>query len=282
MKHKEYHSAWGLLRQLTSPLPFLEVDMKRLLLVLILCAPAWAANVFTTDANCVALWRLESGALATDSIGTNDTLYNSVTADGTVYKEGSYSGTFSYSISDMTIQDSNLSSNFPLKSGDANKKISVCFWLYYTSSTNRWLFGKGDDGSSYSFTIHNITGTGIDMWIGYNGGSSYEILTGPDYGADLFSKWYHVGATFDDSTKAWHMRVWNDTVSEVNDVSGTTTNNIYVGNEGVGLGCDGTGDRAFSGRLDEVVVFNDILTSDEIDAIRNGTYPAPVSTGTSD
>ena len=34
------------------------------------------ANDFSSDSNCVALWRFESGALTADSIGTN-TLTNS-------------------------------------------------------------------------------------------------------------------------------------------------------------------------------------------------------------
>ena len=247
--------------------------MKRLLLVLILCAPAWAANDFTTDANCVSLWRLESGALTTDSIGTNTTTLHSITSDTSLKKEGGGSGIWSYTISDMTIADANLSSKFPLKSGDTNKKISVCFWVYRTGSTNRWFFGKGADGSSYSFTIHNVDGTGLNMWIGHNGGASYEIITGPSYGS-MLSNWFHVGATFDDSTKGWHFRVWDDTGGAVTDMSGTSTNNIYVGNIALGIGCDGVTGRAFGGRLDEVVVFNDILTSDEIDAIRQGLYPA--------
>ena len=53
------------------------------------------ANDFSSDANCVALWRFEDGALGTDSIGTNDIGLRGYTyqpvADTNVYKEGASS-----------------------------------------------------------------------------------------------------------------------------------------------------------------------------------------------
>ena len=35
---------------------------------------------------------------------------------------------------------------------------------------------------------------------------------------------------------------------------------------------NGTLERHLDGRMDEIIVFDDILTTDEIDAIRDGTY----------
>jgi hypothetical protein len=42
-----------------------------LLLALLLCVAAQAANDFTDDPNAVSLYRHENGAVTTDSIGTN-------------------------------------------------------------------------------------------------------------------------------------------------------------------------------------------------------------------
>jgi len=63
--------------------------MKRLLLVLILCAPAWSVNDFASDPNCKVVYRFEDGALTTDSQGsTTLTNANSVVADTVNFAEG--------------------------------------------------------------------------------------------------------------------------------------------------------------------------------------------------
>ena len=50
---------------------------------------------FSADANCVALWRFEDGALTTDSKGTNTlTNVNTVIAKTTDFKEGISCGEF--------------------------------------------------------------------------------------------------------------------------------------------------------------------------------------------
>ena len=49
----------------------------------------------------------------------------------------------------------------------------------------------------------------------------YEVIT--------VGVWYHIGATFNNTTKAWKLRVWDDTAgSVVHNASGTATNNISI------------------------------------------------------
>ena len=118
------------------------------------------ANDFSGDANCVALWRYESGALDVDSIGGNDLTASGIfpTANTTDYKEGAGSadfekGSFQY----LRRNDVNLDAGFPLKSGDANKKISVCSWFQMESTgTQMGLFTKYD-GAQNKRSLQGMT-----------------------------------------------------------------------------------------------------------------------------
>ena len=95
--------------------------------------------------------------------------------------------------------------------------------------------------------------------------------------------WYHVGATFNNSSKAFQLSIYEDGVGVIHDHSGTATDNISITSGGFAIGAtfdSGTPYRHFDGWIDEVVVFSDILTPGEIDQIRSGTYSGPVPTTT--
>ena len=249
--------------------------MKRILLVLLMAAPCWAANVFTGDPNCVALWRFESGALDTDTIGNND-LTSSNLADSASYKEGSNAVQITYTTSSAVVADANLDSGYPFKSGGTQRNISVCFWAYYTGIGNgRRLYGKyAASAGNRSFGIIFDTTQDTKIYVGYNSGNSAEILS--DTSTTLVAnQWYHVGVTFDTS-KNWRIRIWDDTGSSVGETSGTATNSVYISAIAQGIGSDGDAAAGWgSGKLDELVVFNDVLTAEQIDMIRSGTYGAP-------
>ena len=79
------------------------------------------ANNFTNDSNPKALWKLDSGALTTDSLSTNTLTNLGVAGDTTNHVEGTGCG--DWEISDipsdsMFILDINLVSGFPMKSDD--------------------------------------------------------------------------------------------------------------------------------------------------------------------
>ena len=252
--------------------------MKRLLLVLLMCAPAWSVNDFTGDANVVALWRFENGALTTDSKGANTLTNSGVGGDTTNYKEGLASALFN-AVSDVLYRaDADLDAGFPFKSGDTTKKITVCGWFRPTSliAFNRWLVSKyrwSDNERSFGIFVDDASNA-ISLSIGYNSGASYEEL---NHASTLIvNTWYHFGITFDDSDKSYRIRIWDDTAGAILgvDKTGTATNNMYAGAAPFAIG-KGESDNALSAQVDEIVVFNDILTAAEIDQIRGGTYGAP-------
>lgn len=245
------------------------------------------ANDFSGDSNCVALYRFENGALTTDSKGTN-TLQdvNTVTANTAAYKEGSASADFDDANGEgFYVTDANLSAGFPLKSGDTNKKISLAFWILvdsYDGSHGQAIVSKYDSGNnkrSLLLFFDNANSQKLTFVLGYNSGASGETVFA--YGTALtVDRWYHIGFTYDDSSKAYRLRIWDDTAGDFlgADATGNATNNINAEDALFGIACrDNYGSPSylyFDGQLDELAVFNDILTTDEIDDIRAGTYGA--------
>ena len=194
------------------------------------------------------------------------------------FKEGAASADFEGSSSQyMSITDANLDAVFPLKSGDSNKKISVC-GRFQRESTSTWqgLFSKFDTNGLRSFSIGIEANNGnFVVMIGHTNGTATEFLYRA--GALVIGRFYHYGVTFQDSDKSWKVVVWDDTAqSKIINASGTATNNISVGTALVGIGArifnSGTPVQFMDGEIDEVPVFKDILTTGEIDQIRAGIY----------
>lgn len=239
-----------------------------------------SGNDFSGDPNCVALWRFEDGALTADSIGTNIlTNNNGVVSNQVDYKEGAASADFELDSSQcFYIADGDLDANFPLKNGDSNKKISICFWFQRESSvaSSEILISKWDSTlNTRSLLLQINSSNEFRFYLGYNGGASAELVlnTGTVLATGRF---FHFGFTFQDSDKAWKIVIWDDTAeSKIVDASGTAGQNINVEDSPFVIGGyfdNGSIFGSYDGEKDEVVVFKDILTTGEIDEIRQGVY----------
>jgi len=227
-------------------------------------------NDFSSDSSCKAVWNFDSGALITDSKGTNTLTNSNVVEDTSDYKQGGCSASFPTGSQLFTIADADLDSGFPLKSGDTNKKFTMCFWFKHTDNDAFYIYSKYDTGK-FSVRVGGLTSTSnyIFFQIGYNFGNSGETV-------QLFNGninnniWYHVGLTLDDSTKAWTARLWDDSGEDLYTDSGTFVNNINVENSLLQIGRYST--FGVDGNMDEFVVFDRVLDGDAIDAIRNQIY----------
>jgi len=235
------------------------------------------ANDFSGDSNCKAVWNLDSGALTTDSKGSNTlTDNNTVGTDGADYKQGDQSADFVNANDEyLSITDANLDAGFPLKNGDSNKKISLCFWMKHDDLVSYYIMGKWNAaGAKRSILVSKGWGDDLWLYIGYNGGASNESVAH----ASIFAAniWYHVGITLDDSDKSYRIRVWDDNASAIlgSDKTGNFTNNINIEDAAWTIGRREDSGYSLDGHLDEICIFNDILTTDEIDQIRAGTYGA--------
>lgn len=242
---------------------------------------------FAGNANCVALYNFESGALTTDSKGTNTlTEYHSGTATqaSSTHKQGSYSADLENSYDNQFYRtDANLSAGFPLKSGTTNKVFSIVCWFRLESfvGTNyNYICSKNDIGAnkrSFLLAVRNNTGqvNSINALFGRSSGTTNETIV-------LFQnlsvgRWYHLAFTYDDSTKIWYCRLWDDTDKLYREKYGIASAAIEIYDApfqigGVQSSGTPTGDYSFDGLIDQFAVFNDLLTIAEIDQIRTDNY----------
>lgn len=222
------------------------------------------ANDFSADANCKALWRLESGALTVDSKGGNTLTNQGVDEDLVNFKEGACSGFFvRASIDRMTIADADLDAGFPLKSDAAHTSFSFVGWIKLTA-TGLYQYILNKYNSSLILQVDNANKVTLSLY----DGAWRAYVHGSALAADT---WYHFAVTHNDADNAYRIRIWDDTAGAILGVDKTgiaVTPNL--GNANFTLGTSAT--SAFGGNEDEVVAFNDVLSVDEIDAIRAGTY----------
>jgi hypothetical protein len=149
--------------------------------------------------------------------------------------------------------------------------------------SSRLLFSKHDpvstNGRSFALSVGHTSGTSyyLHMHIGTTGGTAEELKAHAP--VQIFAgRWYHLGATYDDSDKSYRMRLYDATTDSVTESTGNFFGNISITSTDVLIGAYLRGGiPAFSwpGLIDEVAVFNDVLTTAEIDKIRQGTYGKP-------
>ena len=268
-------------------------DMRRLaiILILIMGLPCWAANDPTGDPNCVGWYTFEDGQspdwLNDASTAGNDMTNATCSQDGTTYKEGTESLHASQYGYYVYVNDTDLSAGFPGKNSGGGNVISVVAWFrctnlqgldgvvnkYGTSGNRSFLFGVNNAGS----------GSNQYLIVSASDGASVETVqanTGCTVGNN---KWYHVGYTFDGATKKWTAVIWDDNASTEYTDSGTFTDAVLPGVT-QRLAIKAYQDGFWGGMLgntDEVGIFDDVLTNEEITQIRSGTYGAAADTGTS-
>jgi len=241
-----------------------------------------AGNNFASDPNCVALWRFEqtpSGNLdPNDNIGTNTLTNAHVMLQTADYREGSACGQWvTHQDSLMVIEDPNLSADFPTKQTDTSVQMSVCTWMKLESFGTTWrgIINKASLGNtSWMLRVQRDAYKQLELAIGNSGGTTYwSKRFAPSL---VVQRWYHVGFTYNDTDRSYRVRVWDDTTGTIHlDNTGTVPKNIVVTGSPVVIGDLFEGGHTLDGYLDELVVFNDILTPNEIDQIRQGTYGKP-------
>lgn len=230
-------------------------------------------NSFGHDSTCKALWSLEPGELARDSIGTNTLTNNGVTEDTADFKQGAGSGDFVTTEEDnLSIADANLNSGVPLKSTESNLSFTYGFWFKVTNTyIGQVLFDKsGETEGIYS----------IQCWVGGGGrvniGVSANGTTWNSYRHESVlsdNTWYHVVITRDNSDGAYRFRI-HDAAGVVGEDKTGTMVAPYLVNQSFKLGHPSS--ATLTGNLDEFVIFDRALSVAEIDKIWAGEY-GPVS-----
>ena len=265
--------------------------MKRLatILVLLICAPAWSANYFTGDPNIMALYNHEEDLYRTDSSGQgNDMLSIGVSSDTTNYMQGSASADFTAADEDeLYIVDSSLSDKFPFQNTNTQTLMSVAGWFRFeTTGTTQLLVGK----------YAALSSPALRSWAVFvNIAELFRFSTSTDGTTStaqnltvahtlVVNQWYHFGVTYNDTNGAVALRLFDPNDSQTYTASATFNRPMYLCDVRFYMGASDAAASGFEypldGQLDEICVFNDLLTADEIDEIRAGTY-GDADTGTS-
>lgn len=244
------------------------------------------ANDFSLDTSCVSVYNAEAGLLGKDSKGTNDLSIRNVLEDAVNYKEGSGSAFFrgpsSYGL--MYLEDTNLSSAFPLRSTDTKKTMTLTAWVRPKSLISkggafRGIIEKSNVSGANTFRLAQGGGSSTGgrlnrllVYNGYNSGGSWESY---NTGVLLVAEqWYHISIVHDGVNKTLYMEVYDvtaDTLYQLSHSWGHETN--VEGAAVLYMGIDiASSSYAFHGNLDEVVFFNRLKRVDTLAAIRAGTY----------
>ena len=131
------------------------------------------------------------------------------------------------------------------------------------------------DDRSWRLFLDNVGADGyLEIALGKAGGGNFDEykFNAPE---QQFPKdrWYHVAFTYKEADQSFHVRIWDDTAGVVLfDHVGTTASRMAVTDAPLILGGLPLRSEHYDGLLDEVVVFNDILTTEQIDQIRQGNY----------
>ncbi len=240
-------------------------------------------NNFAVDPNCVALWRFEEEHLLEDSIGANPLSKIGVPDANMVdYREGTacvdtHNGY-------LTIVDANLSADFPLKSKTANTKLSFAFWMKARAGSEQVaggaiICGKGE-ANKHSFTVglYEPAGPGtatVRIGVGLPDGSNASYYT-PSAKIIQRDTWYHLTVTYEAGPSHGTVKLYiYDTADDSSHTGAVTTSNAPLLDGRLVLGAYRWSNHRYDGLLDEMAVFNDVLTAPEIDKVRQGTYGKP-------
>jgi len=231
-----------------------------------------------------AQWRMESGTLTTDSVGGNTlTNNNTVVEDDVDYTEGGCSAVFTRANNEwLSIVDANLDTGFPFKSGSSSNLLTVFCRFKITSIANeqKTLFAKYyAAGNARSFNIESYD-TYLRFTYGYNSGVSSSV--GADVNGIAADRWYSVCFKLNEATKTRGFVVWDEvTGCVISDVSTAFSNAISVTSAPFTIGniADAGSTWAYDGNIDDVRVFDYILTNDQAETVRLdvGSPPAIIT-----
>jgi hypothetical protein len=243
-------------------------------------------NDFGSEPNLQAAYDFESSTLADSKNGNDLTSVGLMTgfpgffgADGRDRKKGAIGAGFDRNFANGTpyfkIDDANLSAGFPLKSGDATKRISLCGWFKFTDTI--WFSTLWSKAATSQFTFDAYVWPGLTLRFGYNNGASSQTIY-DSFNAQV-GRWYHIALTIDGLAKTYSIRIWDDTSQAiVRNTSGIFSNELYVGTAPFQIGATSGATWPNLGYCDQHGVYNNVLTTAEIDEIRaNTNLHGPVS-----
>lgn len=249
-------------------------------------------EVLSSNPAPISRWLFNSDGLDVDSVGTNNlTVFGSPVADTTEFIEGDQSVYFPFvstSGHSLYINDVNLSSDFPFKSDSSSKDFTICFWYRGDpGSQNCTIVCKGFDSiltNQYSWAITINQGSYRLYMDRYNNNGTWQYVQLNQI-VDWVepNKWYHISVAVNAESNTVFSRIYNQTDNvQLTDKTSTFPIGDFIDSDGsFGIGGRMRFDETWGNhglgvndpaRLDDMWIFDQILTNTQIDEIRNGTY----------
>tara|TARA_Y100000310_G_C20485548_1_gene716690 strand:- start:138 stop:854 length:717 start_codon:yes stop_codon:yes gene_type:complete len=141
-------------------------------------------------------------------------------------------------------------------SGDASRTLS--FWVSFdVTGRTEHIINWGATGSNEAFGFYKYVNKDIYF---YDDGSDLNTT----FEGDEVDTWYHIVATYDGTT----VRTYQNAVAKATKTVtlDTTDSHLFIGTK-----MDGSND--FIGKLDEIAIWNAVLTADDITSIYNSGVP---------
>lgn len=204
-----------------------------------------------SDANLLFYGRFNSGALTTDSSGDGNTLTNNNTVGETA------NGRFGYA-ADFGVANSNKYFSIANDLGLNGQTVSLSFWFKFLDTSAKQEFFQIDD-STTNTQIYAYYESNVFYLQRYRAGVDYDTIS-TAFTTDTI--WHHCVCTLSNGGAGGPMELFIDNVSKgtvsVPSSHGTVPQpNIFE----VGVG---PSDSYFRGYMDDLAVFNKVLSANEI------------------
>lgn len=230
--------------------------------------------------DAVALWSFDSDL--TDSIGTNHFSAETTTANVTIDNATYFRGTGSLRLNNdaannsagISIDNTNLNANNPIKAANGEVSWTMAYWYQFTKDSAVWggLASKWwavTSGRSFQHQIRTSNKTRLLM--GSNGGVDATILLSST--VKTVDNWYHAIIGYDTATNNMRYKSHDSSGNVISNLEVALTSGWSNTTAQFGWGIyNGTTSNTFSGRVDELVIFNRYITCAECTSIVNDTY----------
>jgi len=241
-------------------------------------------EAYLNDPSCAAYWRFEQGALGSDSVGTNDLRVIGTETNTNDFIEGEASVEFSGDADRLMALDSELDTDFPMKSDGINKDITTIQWVKFSQlgPTINMLLAKYKDGNIVYRLLASPDGM-IRISTGYEGGflnQEHDWFGSPVQ----TGRWYFIASTYQHIDRSYRVRIYDYTADNFldDDLIGNFNHDINVGNPGDGFFILSYASPVYSfkGLMDACIVFNRALSVEELEDIRLGIFGEGQENGT--
>lgn len=225
--------------------------------------PRWMGGGSTLLNGLVNYWNLDevSGSRA-DSVG-GVTLTDNNAVGSAAGKNGNCATFVGASSKSLSV------ASYSVGAGD----FTLALWFNQTSqsSQNVLMSAITTWATALQFSLYTLATSKVRLMRGNDAGS-YVFADTPQ--TTSFGTWYHVVAEYNSSTKV--VRIWLN--NQTPGTSGVMSGNPYTTSTAMAIGTrTGTAGEWFTGSIDEVAVWNRLLTSDErLELYNSGTgkfYP---------